>query len=97
MHALEQSGAKGSAPTRCYGSPSPGTVGSHKRRRNLAEEGLGPNWKRRVEVLSMDPAASMHPVSVLRHSKGDGRATYLTPTQDALVPGTPTVVNHSVP
>ena len=67
------------------------------RRRNLAEEGLGPNWKRRVEVLSMDPAASMHPVSVLRHSKGDGRATYLTPTQDALAPGTPTVVNHSVP
>jgi hypothetical protein len=65
--------------------------------RNFAEEGLGPNWKRRVEVLSMDPAASMHPVSVLRHSKGDGRATYLTPTQDALVPGTPTVVNHSVP
>jgi hypothetical protein len=67
------------------------------RRRNLAEEGLGPIWKRRVEVLSIDPAAGMHPVSVLRHSKGDGRATYLTPTQDALAPGTPTVVNHSVP
>ena len=72
------------------------------RRRNLAEEGLGPNWKRRVKVLSIDPAASMHPVSVLRHSKGkgDGRAAYLTPrpcTQDVLAPGTPTVVNHSVP
>ena len=28
------------------------------RRRNLAEEGLVPNWMRRVELLSMDPAAT---------------------------------------
>ena len=42
--------------------------------------------------MCMDPAASMHPVSVLRHSKGSGRATYLTPTQDALAEGTPIAV-----
>ena len=70
---------------------------AHRRARDLAEVGLVPKWLERVALLCTGPVASTHPLSIMRHSKGSGRATYLAPTQDALAPGMGAVENHPVP
>jgi hypothetical protein len=100
LHTLEQPGKKGSAPTRCYGSPSPrGTQLGATRRYNLIsrKRGLGPNWKRRVKVWCHGSCGKHAPRKRSAPQQGQwARDIPDTYPGCACARHAPTVVNHSV-